>query len=370
MASERVIDLDALLAPIAETTPAGNDPREDASPQSLYQTLKRERSSARAAERKTVHDGNDQEADSHWQNVLSMAPTLIQEQAKDLEVASWLTEALVRKHGFRGLRDAFALIHGLVQNFWNDLYPRPDEDGIETRVAPLSGLNGEGAEGVLIAPIRKVSITEGNPPAPFSLWQYQQALDIQKLPDEDARQTKEQTLGYSLYDIERAVAESSDTFFIEQRDHLDEALAHYRACSETLDNHCGAEYAPPVRNILSVLEECRGAMSHLGKDKYPVAGEHTESASSDGDKSANSDVPVSTNHIKKKALDREEAFRQLREISDFFLKTEPHSPVSYVLQKAVKWGNMRLDELIAELIPDSSSRAHYSELTGVDINDD
>lgn len=370
MASEQILDIADLLAPIAGDSPAGVDPRDDSSVQSLYQTLKRERAGARAAERKSVHDGNDQEADAHWQEVLSLGPRLIKEQAKDLEVASWLTEALVRRHGFAGLRDGFALIQGLIENFWDDLYPRPDEDGLETRVAPLSGLNGEGAEGVLIAPIRKVAITEGNPPGPFSLWQYQQALDIQKLPDENARQSKEQALGFALHDIEKAVAESSDAFFIEQRDNLDQALSLFKACSEALDQHCGSHEAPPVRNILSVLEECRGAMNHLGKDKYAQAEGETEEEAATHDGAEANPIAAGGERSAKKSMDREEAFRQLREISDFFLRTEPHSPVSYVLQKAVKWGNMRLDELIAELIPDSSSRAHYSELTGVKIDDD
>lgn len=370
MTTAHVIDLDALLAPISEDAPAGTDPRDNASANSAYQTIKRERASARAAERKSVHDGDAQEANQHWQQVLDLAPSILKEEGKDLEIASWYTEALVRKHGFVGLRDAFALLRGLIENFWEQLYPMPDEDGMETRVAPLSGLNGEGAEGVLMAPIRKVSITEGQPPGPFSYWQYQQVLDIQKLPDEDARQSKETALGFSLGDIEKAVLESSDEFFISQRDCLDQSLEHFRACSEQLDQHCGPQDAPPVRNIIEVLEDCRGAISHLGRDKY-AQHESIEETQAPEAESQNDEQPVATSAARnKQGMNREEAFRQLREISEFFRRTEPHSPVSYVLQKAVKWGNMRLDELIAELIPDSSSRAHYSELTGVEVEED
>lgn len=370
MASPHVIDLDALLEPISEESPTGEDPRADASPNSLYYTLKRERASARAAERKSVHDGDSQEADKHWQEVMDIAPRLLKEQGKDLEVASWYTEALVRRFGFQGLRDAFALIDGLVEHFWDGLYPMPDEDGVETRIAPLSGLNGEGAEGVLMAPVRKVPITEGNPPGPFSLWQYQQALDLQKLADEEAREAKEDSLGYGLGDIEKAVTESTDTFFLDQRDDLDQALEHYRACGQRLDEHCGAQEAPPTRNIIEVLEECRGAINHLGRDKY-AAQEDAEAEEAQSEQ-AEGGEPASgaTAAPRKKQLDREEAFRQLREIARFFRETEPHSPVSYVLQKAVKWGNMSLEELIPELIPDDSSRAHYSELTGVQTSED
>ncbi|MGD8175040.1 type VI secretion system protein TssA [Marinimicrobium sp. ARAG 43.8] len=368
MASPSIIDIESLLLPISDERPSGDDPRANTSVQSIYQTLKRERSSARAAERKSVHDNDSHDANNHWREVLELAPRLLKEEAKDLEVASWYTEALVRKHGFGGLRDAFSLTLGLIDQYWENLYPMPDEDGLETRVSPISGLNGEGAEGVLIAPIRKVPLTEGQHPAPFSYWQYQQALDIQKLADEEARQAKEDKLGYGLNDIEKAVRESEDAFFVNQRDDLDQALTHLRAFGQLLDNHCGLEHSPPTRNIIEILEECRGAINHLGRDKLAATGDTQNVGEPELDSESTTGETLSPHP--KCSLDRNEAFRQLREISEFFRNTEPHSPVSYLLEKSVKWGNMRLDELMQELIPDSSSRAHYSELTGVEIAED
>jgi type VI secretion system protein ImpA len=58
------------------------------------------------------------------------------------------------------------------------------------------------------------------------------------------------------------------------------------------------------------------------------------------------------------------------EISAYFRKTEPHSPISYILERAVKWGDMPLDDLIKELIPDSSARGLYGSLTGIKTDDD
>ena len=33
-----------------------------------------------------------------------------------------------------------------MEQFWDGIYPLPDEDGLATRVAPLTGLNGEDAD--------------------------------------------------------------------------------------------------------------------------------------------------------------------------------------------------------------------------------
>jgi type VI secretion system protein ImpA len=371
MASPEIIAIPTLLTPIPGDIPAGNDARTDSSPLSKYQQLKSARAAARAAERKAVHDGDDAEADEHWRKIVSLAPDLIATQSKDLEASCWLVEALIRRHGFAGLRDGFKLLLGLSENFWDTVYPLPDEDGIETRTAPLSGLNGEGAEGVLIAPIRKVAITEGYSPGPFSLWQYQQALDAQRSPDENTRQTKFEKLGFNIEDIERAVNESSATFYIDLLDDISEAISLYKQLADLLDTLCGADYAPPTRNIISTLEECRGAIAHIGKNKIPAAVvEVIEEQPSTVDIQASSNTAAAPIKSSPAGItNREAAFAQLLEIAKFFRKTEPHSPVSYIIEKSVKWGNMPLNELINELIPDSSSRERYSELTGVKDED-
>ncbi|WNO08069.1 type VI secretion system protein TssA [Teredinibacter sp. KSP-S5-2] len=369
MASPEVIDVSGLLEPISDDLPAGSDPREDRSPTSPYQTIKAERNAARAAERNSVHDGNTTEADDHWRKVLTTAPEILKSVGKDLEVASWYIEALVRRHGFQGLRDGFKLVHGLIEKYWDNLYPMPDEDGIETRVSSLSGLNGEGAEGVLIAPIRKVMITEGQSVGPYSFWEYQQALDVQKVADESTKSAKAAKLGFTLDEVEKAVSESSQEFFVNQRDDITQAIDAYKAAGQLLDEHCGVNDAPPIRNIIEVLEECCGAVNHIGKHKFPIEEVGAEEMTEDGAESS----PDSTEGAAPAAVQRgpvqsrEAAFKQLTEIAEFFRKTEPHSPVSYVLEKAVKWGNMPLNELIQELITDNNSLERFSELTGVKV---
>lgn len=365
MASDNILRLDELLNPISEENPVGTDIREDSSPTSPYSLIKDARGAARSAERQNIFDKENSEANDHWRKVAEIAPDILQNQAKDLEIASWLTEALVRRNGFQGLRDGIKLIYGLIDQYWDDLYPMPDEDGIETRVAPLSGLNGEGAEGVLIAPIRNIEITEGQEPGPFTYWQYQQVMDLEKIPDPDTRMEKASKLGYGNSDIENAVANSSESFYINIRDDINEAIDTYRQVSAMLDEHCGINDAPPTSNIINILQECLGAINHIAKHKFPVEEEADEDGEGDTENSGSSNGSTS-GPIKN----RDDAFRKLIEISEFFRKTEPHSPISYMLQRTVKWGSMPLENLIRELIPDSSARDFYGSLTGVAATDD
>jgi len=370
MASEEIIQLESLLEPISEDNPVGDDIREDSSPASAYYSIKDARNAARAAERNNMFDGDSSEADEQWRKILELAPDILQNKAKDLEVASWYTEALIRRYGFQGLRDGFKLIHGLIDKYWDNLYPLPDEDGIETRVASLTGLNGEGAEGVLIAPIRNVEITQGHEPGPFSLWKYQQALEVEKILDEEAKAEKASKLGFSNEDVERAVAESSESFFVDIRDDVSEAIEVYRETGRMLDEYCGINDAPPTSNIINILEDCLGAINHIGKYKMPSdAADEEAGAEEAGAESASpeANAPVQAAGPVK---NRDDAFKKLTEIASFFRKTEPHSPISYILERAVKWGDMSLEDLMRELIPDSSAREFYGSLTGIKTDDD
>lgn len=368
MASEAIIALEDLLAPVSEDNPAGNDIREDASPSSPYYAIKDARNAARAAERSNLFDDSSSAADEHWREIIRLAPGILQNNAKDLEVACWFTEALLRNAGFQGLRDGFQLILGLVENYWDNLFPLPDEDGIETRVAPLTGLNGEGAEGVLIAPIRKVLITQGQEPGPFSFWHYQQALEIEKVIDEEARLAKAAKLGFARSDIEQAVSESSEAFYADLYDDIDQAIGLYRQIGQLLDEHCGINDSPPTSNIINVLEDTLGTIKFIAKHKLPSAEPDAnvdagEPGGTNMNDSSLENAPAAI--VAGPVKSREQAFRQLAEISAFFRKTEPHSPISYIIERAVKWGDLPLEELIKELIPDSSARDTYGSLTGV-----
>jgi len=367
MPSEAIIDISSLLEPVSEDNPVGNDIREDSSPSSVYYTIKDARNSARAAERNSMFDGGSSEADENWRKILELAPGILKNNAKDLEIASWYTEALIRRYGFPGLKAGFSIIKQMIEKYWDNLYPLPDEDGIETRVSSLTGLNGEGAEGVLIAPIRNANITEDVQPGPFNFWQYTQALDIQKITDDNSRAEKTNKLGFNIEDIENVVAGSSESFFLELKNDVVACLADYRDISKILDEHYGNMDAPPTSNIINTLEDTLGVINHIGKYKLPDESSNEEEFNKDGTPAeSSSEAKAIGGPIKT----RTDAFRHLNEISDFFRRTEPHSPISYALEKAVKWGDMSLSELMRELIPDSSSLNYYSSLTGVKTDEE
>ena len=65
---------------------------------------------------------------------------------------------------------------------------------------------------------------------------------------------------------------------------------------------------------------------------------------------------------------REQAMKVLQEIADYFQTNEPHSPVSYMLQKTIKWSQMPLHEWLAQVIKSESPLESVQELLGVNNN--
>ncbi len=374
---EHVLEVSHLLVPIPGDNPAGIELRETRTPE--YTDIKEARSAARAAERAAMLDPeNASDVISNWQRISKLAPTILQEQSKDLEVAVWYLESLIRLHGHQGLCDGITLINGLVGEFWDQLYPLPDEDGIETRVAPLTGINGEGAEGTLIAPIRTLDITAPGTGTGefdcFSFWNFYQAQEAAAIPDPEKRAVRTTKLGFSIENITQAMANTPDSFLLDLVDALQASLEQYQELDKALYQHCGAD-APPSSNIKSILEEVLRGVRFLAKDKLGAL----EAASAEADAEAkpeqnqaeqaesSSTATTTVSQVAGPVASRETALRQLAEVARFFRATEPHTPIADGLERLIRWGNMPVGELMQELVPDSNARTVYTLLTGVTI---
>lgn len=370
MASEDTIDIDALSAPISEDAPQGTDIREDRSPSSDYYGIKDARNGARAAERANLFD-DDESVDtlSLWRPVLDIAPKILKETSKDLEVLSWYTEALIRFHGFAGLRDGLKLIRINVESYWDGLYPEPDEDGMETKVAPLTGLNGDGGEGTLLAPIRNCAITEEGSEEAFSYWQYIQARDAAKISDDAQRSQKTDAMGFSLQSIERSIATGRESFYRDLVEDLEICNEEFQALNELLLSNCAGE-APPTTNIRELLEEVLRSVRHLTKDKLAVAEVVSEATAEEGSDGETVMVAVSAGVAGTSGpiSGREDALKRLQEVATYFRQYEPHTPISAGLERIVSWGRMTASELMMELVPDPNARATMTLLTGLQLD--
>ncbi|HDY7523318.1 TPA: type VI secretion system protein TssA [Vibrio vulnificus] len=358
------------LLPISAEQPAGVDPRSDITPQSLYYRLKDQRMQARNIERNAIIEEEPiLNYANLWQVFLDEVPQALTSQTKDLEYVAWLIEALTRLDGFKGMAVGYELATYYLENYWADLYPMPDEDGLETRISPIIGLNGIDNEGTLIFPLSCIPMTEGLSEQPYAYWEYQQALDFERC-DEDKKRAKRDQGVPELSDITQAVKSSSSQFYQRLIEDLNRAISSFERFSQALDSAC--EEVTPSSYISRKLDAIHSAIMHLASDKMIKVSKETNSdepshsaSSHEGEIDGRGQGEANFQLLAANMHSREQAIVHLQRVADFFRETEPHSPVSYTIEQVIRWCGMSLPELLAELISDGDAKKGYFRLVGI-----
>ncbi len=344
------IDLGPLLAPLETGEQgAGVDLRADYSATSLYQRLRDARAAARAEER-ARDSGEDAQVPvaEGWRDVLSVAQTALASQSKDFEVAAWLTEALVRTYGLPGLTAAATLMSGLCESFWDAGFPQPDEDGLEMRASPIAGLSGSGADGTIMQPLRRLPLFRRADGSGLGLYQWEQAEQTAVLSDE--RRTARYAAGAPELKTLEAEARLDKAYLTGTWRDATAALQAWRAMEVVTDARFGPE-APSLRNVTTLLVRMLDVMTKLGGAPAEAGADDAAADETSADGSA-----AKGNAARGALSTREDALRELYRIADYFRSTEPHSPLAYTLEEAVRRGRMSLAELLAEVLPEASVR--------------
>jgi type VI secretion system protein ImpA len=359
------LELALLLAPIPGDLPTGIDLRKDFSPRSPYYRLRDARAEAREMERRLDNNDPDAKAEptAQWRAVREIALKALADQTKDLEIAAWLTEALVRQDGVAGLAAGIRLLAGLVEGFWSsDLYPMPDEDGIVTRVAPITGLNGEGGDGTLMQPIRKQVLFEMPDHSPVSYWQYDQSVELQKITEPARRDARLKAGVVPLDDLLQAARATPPAHFAALRAEVKAALAAWTRMGELLDAETGRD-APPTTRVRDILQAILAVANQFAPAEQDEA--VTEAAEPEAAEGAAPDIQGAAPVASARAVTREDMLRELGRIADYFRRTEPHSPLAYTLEEAVRRGRLTWPELLAEVVPDDGVRSAILVMLGI-----
>ena len=140
---------------------------------------------------------------------------------------------------------------------------------------------------------------------------------------------------------------------VEEFDRLDRVLAEKYG-----------EDAPSLRLVKEAISECRSLVESIVKKKggaversipEPVKTEEAMGS------------PAARPHVLTgvEPRDRADALFRLAAIAEYFRRTEPHSPVSYLVQRAARWGEMPLAEWLQEVIKDQNVLGDVRETLGM-----
>jgi len=349
MATKPLLDFEALLAPIAGDNPAGAALRYLGDYDEIKALLPK-------PDRDAFEDSG---TEGQWPKLVQVTSQKLRDKSKDLAIAAWLTEGLVHLHGFAGFRDGLTLIQRLCDEFWDTVYPLPDEVDYEVRAAPLQALLERNAPlWISEIPLTKNPIkAEGSDeliPVTYNLWH---GIVVAQLEDKKPLQGP----------MEQAGNDSPTDFLQRLYEDMSEAEAALNSLKAVLEDKLSGT-APGTTAIAETLTKCKGRIASVlskrgvaagGADEAAVQGEgNGDAAAVDGSGSSNgsSSGPI---------RGREEALGKLREVADFFRRTEPHSPVPYLIQRAINWSRMSFDQFLTELVKDENARLQINSTLGI-----
>ncbi len=362
------VDLDTLLEPISDTQPSGEDLRGNG----VYSALKEARRNDDATLPQGVWTYELKRAD--WSKVVQVGIDALSHQSKDLQIAVWLLEAHIHQQGFAGIAPGVFVLQKLCELYWETgLYPSLDDGDVEYRTNLISWVNEK-----LQPVIRLIPITQSQrDDREFSWADWEMALRHEQLrkklnePPADAVMSTQEFFSY--------VASSSTDFYVDQYQHISAALDALQSLEEILDHLCGRD-APTLHNLTQLLTDIHSMiasqLANRGIPLYTVGSDGTIEASdgtlddaddaSDGSGgegsggSGGGGGPVKT---------RAEAYAKLEEIANFLMRLEPHSPVPYLLKRAIYWGSLDTRQLYQHLFIQFQGQLNIFEVLGLDAPD-
>lgn len=351
---------EGLLNPIPGENPSGKNLRYDL----VYDKIREARREEEAGPLGDLHDVKK----ADYAQVIKLATEVLSTRSKDLQVGAWLTEAVLVREHVAGLREALDLLKGLLETFWDTVYPEIEDDDVEIRSAPLGWVGSKLGDTVRRLPITKSKL---------DLFKYQESRRVGYEKDCEgndakmaARNTAVEEKKCTGEEFDDAVRATGDTYYEKLSGNLISTLASLEALGTLSDEKFGRD-APNFANLRSGLEEMQDMVRQYYK---PVVEEpeaaHEERAEEVQEETAATSAPGGA-AAKKRVLtsdpvDRDDAVQRVNVVAGYLRRERPQDPVPYLLSRAVRWGELRgagssLDLASLEA-PPTEKRTHIKKM--------
>ncbi len=351
--------IEPLLNPINDNAPAGEDLSFTADLDAIAE--------ARRFDDPTLDQGewviDIKEAD--WPFVEQHCARLLEGRSKDLRLAVWYSEAACKTRGLRGLGDGFLLVAGLFDRFWDNMYPQSEEGDHDQRVGNLTWLLARS-----VAMSREIALTEGRGSA-YSLIDFEAARTRAANAERIANEGGQPEEGVKLAVMEAARKRSSHAFYEAMLADSQYCVQALEQLEKSVDARLGVN-GPGFSAAREALTAVRETVARFAADTGLRSPQLQDSAVSGAAADASA-PPTSVEETQPAGAmmqqgpirTRAEAIAQLRAVAEFFRRTEPHSPVAHLADKAAQWGEMPLHAWLKSVIKDDSTLSHVEELLGL-----
>lgn len=329
---------DELLTPIAGPNPGGVELRYDP----IFDKIKEARredddvpQGEWATERKTAD----------WPLVIKLAKDALATKSKDLQIAAWLTEALVRREGFAGLSSGLDLLVGLLEEHWDHLYPEIEDGDAEMRAAPLEWVGLR-----LDLPVRRVPIDKSG----HDSLQYRESRTIPT--EEVAAESEDKTAARAAAiaegkippeDIDAGFAATPKAWYRTLVGDIETCISTVKKLDEVSTAKFG-DVAPTYRGLLETLQDVQRIANSQLKRKLEVDPDPVDVTADAGAVAVPAGVvlpgsPTASvgGALAPEPTSREDATARIVVAARYLRQNDPFNPASYLMLRGFRWGELR-----------------------------
>ena len=307
-----------------------------------------------------------------WAALAEAVKGVLQTQSKDLEIFCWYIAALShRSDPLAQVAEAIASMANLIDEHWDGLQPilpeakrKGDTDAAqksqvaELKMRPFAQLFGEAeGTGLLNGPLNYLPMLGNITLATYTTALRGEGVEPLIAQAHESIPTDHEDLTVRIEALQSIIASATK---------INNKLLQVGQQAGVTPSSAGY-FLRQVNNILKMLRQ----LTEGSNFAFPGA-EQTPDAKTEDVLPANSSSSPAISAAPAKiaagsAVSRDGALNTIAVLAKFFRKTEPHSPVHLLLDRAYRWAHLPAEELFSELLGgDSNGMARLSQLTGLE----
>lgn len=311
-----------------------------------------------------------------WDFVKNQCADLLSHTSKDMKLALWYVDALSHTDHLAGVSQGLSLLQALNDEYWLTMYPPLDgeEDSMDIRAGLLSWFVK-----ALTDDIKQLSLSDTKTEKyNYNYYLTARDHDKQRQQNPDSETSNQLTLS----DYNHAIKTSSETWQQALMSNLSKVTEQWHALTDQLNDLMGMDapvFAPVTDLLVALTQHLRPLIPEYSDSTSSVSAQESVADTMDSMGDSNSAISdggqaTSTKNISSTSFNpsnrdhqsnRQQALKLLGQIQDYFATNEPHSPVTFLLGRAIDWADMPLDQWLTHIIKNEDQLAILSDMIGI-----
>ncbi|MGE6796814.1 type VI secretion system protein TssA [Psychrobacter okhotskensis] len=311
-----------------------------------------------------------------WDFVKNQCADLLSHTSKDMKLALWYVDALSHTNHLAGISHGLSVLQAFNDEYWLTMYPPLDgeEDSMDIRAGLLSWFVK-----ALTDDIKQLSLADskaGN--YNYNYYLTARDHDKQRQQNPDSETSNQLTLS----DYNHAIKTSNEAWQQALMSNLNKVTEQWQTLTDQLNNLMGMDapvFAPVTDLLVALTQHLRPLIPEYSDDNSNSAQDSvadimdsmgdSDSVMSDSSGQSASAKNISSTSFNPSNRDhqsnRQQALKLLGQIQDYFATNEPHSPVTFLLGRAIDWADMPLDQWLTHIIKNEDQLATLSDMIGI-----